>query len=202
MRKLILKMSTSTNGFVGGPKGELDWMMAIDGGSSKAWQLARAWDASLHIMGRKSFDDMKSLWPVSDDDYAKPMNAIPKAYFSHGGAKDAAAAPAPKGADAQAKGEGDIESWNEAPCLTGDLSAEIRKLKEEDGKPIIAWGGAGFARSLIRTGLIDEYQFLVYPVALPAGLEIFSKLDTPLRLRLAALEGFDNGVVAKTLHPA
>jgi dihydrofolate reductase len=202
MRKLILKMSTSINGFVGGPKGELDWMMAIDGGGSKAWQLARAWDASLHIMGRKSFDDMKSLWPVSDDDYAKPMNTIPKAYFSHGGAKDGGAPPAPKGADAGEKGKGNIESWNDAPCLTGDLAVEIRKLKEEDGKPIIAWGGAGFARSLIRTGLIDEYQFLVYPVALPAGLEIFSKLDAPLRLRLAAVEGFDDGVVAKTLHPA
>jgi dihydrofolate reductase len=201
MRKLILKMATSINGFVGGPKGELDWMMAIDRGGSKAWQLARAWDASLHIMGRKCFEGMKSHWPTSDDDYAAPMNSIPKAYFSHGGAKDAAAPP-PEGADAQAKGEGNIESWNEAPCLTGDLSAEIRKLKQEDGKPIIAWGGAGFARSLIPTGLIDEYQFLVYPVALPAGLEIFSTLEAPLRLRLAELERFDNGVVAETLHPA
>jgi dihydrofolate reductase len=195
MRKLILKMSTSINGFVGGPKGELDWMLVDDRGGSKAWQLTRAWDASLHIMGRKSFEDMKSYWPASDDAYAAPMNAIPKAYFSRGGA-DAASTTADR------KGEGDIESWNAAPCLTGDLSVEIRRLKEEDGKPIVAWGGAGFARSLIPTGLIDEYQFLVHPVALPAGLEIFSGLDAPLRLELAALKRFENGVVAKTFHPA
>jgi dihydrofolate reductase len=205
MRKLVLKMSTSINGFVGGPKGELDWMLAGDGGGSKAWQLERAWDASLHIMGRKSFNDMKSYWPKSDDAYAAPMNAIPKAYFSRGGAADAENTQAPKDAEQaspKGKGEGDIESWNAARCLRGDLAEEIRKLKREDGKPIIAWGGAGFARSLLQTGLIDEYQFLVYPTAIPAGLEIFSKLEAPLKLNLVALERFENGVVAKTFHPA
>jgi dihydrofolate reductase len=79
MRKLILKMSTSINGFVGGPGGKLDWMQAGDKGDSKAWQLERAWDASLHIMGRTTFNDMKSAWPTSNDAYAGPMNAIPKA---------------------------------------------------------------------------------------------------------------------------
>jgi dihydrofolate reductase len=197
MRKLILKMSTTINGFVGGPGGELDWMLAGDHGDSKAWQLERAWNASLHIMGRKSFIDMKSVWPTSDDPYAAPMNTIPKAYFSRGGGTN----DQPKVPKAEAKEKGDIESWNEAPCLTGDLSTEIRKLKDADGKPIIAWGGAGFIRSVIPTGLIDEYQFLVYPVALPAGLEIFSKLEAQLMLKLVALEHFENGVVAKTLHP-
>jgi dihydrofolate reductase len=195
LRKLILKMSTSINGFVGGPNGELDWMLANDRGGSRAWQLARAWEAGLHIMGRKSFDDMKSHWPTSDDAYAAPMNAIPKAYFSRGGANDASTG-------AEGKDEGDVESWNAAPCLAGDLAAGIRRLKEENGKPIVAWGGAGFARCLIPTGLIDEYQFLVHPVALPAGLEIFSGLDAPLRLELTALERFENGVVAKIFHPA
>jgi dihydrofolate reductase len=205
MRELILKMSQSINGFVGGPNGELDWMLAGDGAGSKAWQLARAWNASLHIMGRKSFNDMKWQWPSSDDAYAAPMNAIPKAYFSHSG-PSAGGTPALKAAQAahpnhDGKSEGDIESWNAAPCLTGDLAEEVRKLKQVDGKPIIAWGGAGFARSLIPTGLIDEYQFLVFPTALPAGLEIFSKLDGPLKLELADLERFENGVVAKTFQP-
>ncbi|HEY1607290.1 MAG TPA: dihydrofolate reductase family protein [Allosphingosinicella sp.] len=206
MRKLILKMSTSLNGFVCGPNGELDWMLAGDGGGSKAWQLARAWEAGLHIMGRKSFNDMKGFWPFSDDDYAKPMNAIPKACFSrHGPTDGGTRAPEDArraGGEAEARNEGAVESWNAAPCLTGDLAEEIRTLKEANGKPIIAWGGAGFARSLIPTGLIDEYQFLVHPVAIPAGLEIFSGLDAPLRLMLAGLERFDNGVVAKVLHPA
>jgi dihydrofolate reductase len=58
MRKLILKMSISINGFVAGPKGELDWMLANDGGGAKAWQLARTREAGLHIMGRKSFNAM------------------------------------------------------------------------------------------------------------------------------------------------
>lgn len=197
MRKLILKMSMSLNGFVSGPNGELHWMSAKDNGAAKEWQLARAWDASLHIMGRKTFNDMKRHWPTSTDAYAAPMNSIPKAYFSTG----AADAQQTNNANEE-KDEGDIASWIAAPRLMGGLDSEIRKLKEGEGKPIIAWGGAGFARSLVPTGLIDEFQFLVYPVALPTGLEIFSKLDKPLNIELTALERFGSGVVAKTFHRA
>ncbi|HVZ06583.1 dihydrofolate reductase family protein [Rhodopila sp.] len=194
MRKLILKMSTSLNGFVAGPGGELDWMFTAPDGGSKAWQLARAWDASLHLMGRRTFEDMKGHWPTSDDTYAGPMNAIPKSYFSrHSGTERQPRELGRKG--------GAIESWDAAERLTGDLAAGVERLKAMDGKPIIAWGGAGFARSLVPTGLIDEYQFLVHPVALPKGLEVFSGLDKPLRLDLVALERFDSGIVAKTFRP-
>jgi dihydrofolate reductase len=198
MRKLVLKMSTSLNGFVGDPNGKLDWMLSRDDAGSKAWQLARAWDASLHLMGRRSFFDMKAAWPASKDDYAKPMNAIPKAWFTRGGG-DTSGSMVPAGS---ATNDGDIESWNEALCLTGDLAKEVRKLKEVDGKPIVAWGGADFARNLIPTGLVDEFQFLVFPVALAAGLEIWSGVTKPFGLKLVALEKFDNDVVAKTFHPA
>jgi dihydrofolate reductase len=197
VRKLILKMSTSLNGFVGDPNGKLDWMLSRDDAGSKAWQVARAWNASLHLMGRRTFYDMKAAWPASKDDYAAPMNQIPKAYFTRGGG-DTSGSMVPAGTGENA---GDIESWNDAMCLIGDLAKEVRKLKETDGKPIIAWGGADFARNLIPTGLVDEFQFLVFPVVLPAGLEIWSQAKKPFALKLVALEKFDNDVVAKTFHP-
>ncbi len=202
MRKLILKMSMSTNGFVAGPHGELDWMFGGDQAGSKAWQLARAWDTSLHIMGRKTFNDMKSYWPTSKEAYAAPMNSIPKAYFSRSALSGSKSEERRKAIHSAGASEGDVESWDAAPCLTGDLATQIGKLKEQDGKPIIAWGGAGFARGLIPSGLIDEYQFLVHPVVLPAGLEIFSTLAAPLKLKLVAFERFDSGVLAKTFEPA
>ena len=49
------------------------------------------------------------------------------------------------------------KSWAEAKVITGDLAQEIRELKEQVGKELIAHGGAGFAQSLIQTGLIDEF---------------------------------------------
>ena len=193
MRKLIVRMSVTLNGFVGGPKGENDWIFAHNSADQEAWHLEHMRDTGLHLMGRRTFHDMKAHWPTSKESYAAPMNAIPKAYFS----RHADAVKEKEGG-----GAGDMASWNAARRITGDLVTELQKLKAEDGKAIVAWGGTGFVRSLVTTGLVDEYQFIVFPGALPAGMEIFSALQEPLTLRLVGLERFDSGVVAHSYVPA
>jgi dihydrofolate reductase len=45
--------------------------------------------------------------------------------------------------------------------VSGDLAEEVSKLKAQEGKPIIAHGGASFARSLVAKGLVDQYDLLV-----------------------------------------
>jgi dihydrofolate reductase len=85
---------------------------------------------------------------------------------------------------------------------SGDLAQEVAKLKAQDGKPIIAHGGAGFARSLVAQGLVDQYALLVYPVALGKGLPIFSELATPRRLQLISSKAFPKGSVAQIYRPA
>jgi len=44
----------------------------------------------------------------------------------------------------------------------------------------MAHGGVGFARSLVRLGLVDEYRLLIHPVALGSGLGLFSSLARPI----------------------
>jgi len=206
MRKLVLKMSMSIDGFVGGPNGEIDWLFRSVDDASAAWEVECLWDASLHIMGSRTFQDMKAWWPTSDEPYAPPMNRIPKAYFSRSGSGDTATTRALE--DAQRlfpRSAGDasphLESWESAAKLTGDLATEIAALKAEVGKPILAHGGAAFARSLIATGLIDEYHLLVHPVALGRGLAIFADLAVPLDLALTALQRFPTGAIANTYQP-
>jgi hypothetical protein len=86
------------------------------------------------------------------------MNAIPKAYFSRGQGNDASTTKALEDArrlhPRRASGQESlsIESWEQAPMLTGELTAEIKRLKAKDGNPVIAHGGADFARSLIAMG--------------------------------------------------
>jgi riboflavin biosynthesis pyrimidine reductase len=65
-------------------------------------------------------------------------------------------------------------SWAEAQIANGDLATEIGRLKQQPGKDIVAHGGAGFAQSIARLGLIDEYRLVVHPVALGAGLSLFT----------------------------
>jgi dihydrofolate reductase len=93
------------------------------------------------------------------------------------------------------------ESWAEAYVASGDLFDEITKLKAMDGKPIIAHGGAAFARSLIAHNLVDEYVLLVYPIALGKGLSIFSELPAPRALELVRSKAFPLGAVAQIYRP-
>jgi dihydrofolate reductase len=210
MRELVLKMSMSLDGFVGGADGGIRWLFQNDPEATD-WTVKTVWNASLHIMGSRTFHDMAAYWPTSTEVYAPPMNQIPKAVFTRQGAailKAANTTTALKDARANAGTEPPktlqpgAESWAVAYVASGDLAEEIAKLKAEDGKPIVAHGGAGFARSLIATGLIDEYALLVHPFALGEGLPIFSDLAAPRPLKLVSARAFPKGAIAQVYRPA
>ena len=93
------------------------------------------------------------------------------------------------------------ESWLHPLICSGPLATEIKRLKNGGGKPLLAHGGAGFARSLIQTGLIDEYHLLVHPVALGEGLPIFRDVGCPLDLILVDSIPFRSGAVAQIYRP-
>jgi dihydrofolate reductase len=208
MRDLILKMHISIDGFVGGPDGGIKWVFNKDQ-EAMAWTVETVWNASLHIMGSRTFHDMAAYWPTSTEVFAPPMNQIPKAVFSRQGPAiqkavnpTAALRDANAGTGPSAQLQPGGESWAQAYVASGDLAEEIAGLKAEAGKPIIAHGGAGFARSLIARGLVDQYDLLVHPVALGKGLPIFSDLEMPRPLKLISSKAFPKGAVAQIYRPA
>lgn len=194
MRKLIMKMSVSVDGFVAGPKGENDWIFKTGNEASAAWSVEQSWEAGLIIMGSKSFQMMAPYWPTATGPFAAPMNAIPKAVFTQ---KGFAGVDIPSAQQSPA-----AASWAEARIFDGDLAEGIRTLKAEPGKPIVAIGGAGFMRSLVATGLIDEYYIVTHPVLLGAGLPIFTDLAEPLYLKLVNTKTFPTGIIVHIYHPA
>lgn len=173
---------------MGGPRGELDWAFKTMDGEVAEWMVETLWMAGLHLMGSRTFQDMKAHWPLSTEPYAPPMNEVPKVVFSRKGIEPSKmkAAAAPKSA-----------SWTGARVVRGDLAEEISRLKAEPGKDLLAHGGASFAQSLARLGLVDEYRLVVHPVALGRGLPLFSELPEPLHLELAGTTRFKSGVVAQ-----
>src|SRR4029077_10736874 len=70
--------------------------------------------------------------------------------------------------------------WADTTIATGDLTEAVTRLKQKrtDGY-LLAHGGMRFARSLVETGLIDEYRLVVHPVVLGAGERLF---NAPLRI--------------------
>ncbi len=189
MRKLIMKMSITVDGFVADVNGKADWIFRSSDETSRAWSLERSYDTSLIIMGRKSFESMAPYWPTAPGPFAAPMNEIPKAVFTKSGYKGISVEPNTKLSPAAA-------SWAEAKIFDGDLAEVIKELKSRDGKPIVALGGAGFMRSLIATGLIDEYHLNIHPVVLGAGMPIFSSVELPMDLKLIEVKSFPGGIVA------
>jgi dihydrofolate reductase len=210
MRDLILKMSISIDGFVSDLDGRNTWMFGADQ-ETKAWVVETIWNASLHIMGSRSFRGMAAWWPTSTDQFAPPMNRIPKAVFSRRGLADLMNADTVGGLDEARARAGTTqsvelqpggESWAEAYVASGDLAEEIAKLKAQAGKPIIAHGGVSFARSLVAQGLVDQFALIVAPVALGKGLPLFCELAAPIPLKLTSSKVFPGGAVAQIYRPA
>jgi dihydrofolate reductase len=92
-------------------------------------------------------------------------------------------------------------SFKQDQKIQGDLAGGVRQLKSEDGKEIVAHGGAGFAQGLVATGLVDEYRLLVHPVLLGKGLPLFSKLTQRIDLRLVEIKTFPAGSAAHIYRP-
>ena len=208
MRRLVLKMSMSLDGFVGGPNGEIDWIFQSSDDASTAWTIETLSNAGLHIMGSRTFRDMAAYWPTSTEPFAAPMNELPKVVFSHRGVphpdaaqtttalRDANRAREAGGPPLTSPATSTEASWTGARVATGALSEEIAQLKRERGKDILAHGGARFARSLIELGLVDEYRLLIHPVALGRGLPLFTALPRPMPLKLVSATAFPAGAVA------
>lgn len=209
MRKLILKMSTTVDGFVSGPKGESEWLFANMDDSADEWSVKTAWQAGAHVMGSHTFRDMAGWWPSSTEVFAPPMNAIPKVVFSKDPSvtsksswtkvqaiSDATKASAGERASASETSANE-KSWLDARVMSGDLAKDVAQLKSEPGNDLIAWGGASFARSLVRAGLVDEFDLTVYPVAIGQGLSVFAELPKTMSLELRSAQAFPKGVVAQ-----
>jgi dihydrofolate reductase len=183
MRKLALLMSVSLDGLVGRPgrHGAGGWGLPPEDPALKQRKLAWMRDAGLHLMGRHTYQEMAEFWPFSDDAYAAPMNDIPKVVFSK---------------------TLEQAAWRESRIARGDLSDEITNLKRQPGGDLIAWGGAAFAQSLTRLGLVDEYRLVLQPVALGEGVPLFKGLTTPLRLQLVEAVTYQTGSVLHVYRPA
>ena len=180
MRRVILQMGVTLDGYVAGPGGEGDWGLPAEHPDVRAWKVASLRQAGTHIMGRVTYEQMAAYWPAATGDYAPFMNDLPKVVFS----KTLPTA-----------------EWASSRVARGDLTEEMGALKSESGGDIFAHGGAAFVQALSRLGLIDEYRLVILPVALGKGLPLFKDLTEPLRVDLAEAKSFPDGTVIHVYQP-
>jgi dihydrofolate reductase len=180
MALLALKMSVSLDGYVAPIDGSTDWIAAGRSDDALSWTVETVSNAAAHLIGAATYAAWATYWPGASGPFAKPMNEIPKVVFSN----------SLTSAD-----------WGETTIATGDLAEAITQLKQErsDGY-LLAHGGTRFARSLVQTGLIDEYRLVIHPVVLGAGERLFI---APLTIEPMSTIAFSGGGVAHVFaaHP-
>lgn len=87
-------------------------------------------------------------------------------------------------------------NWNNTRrIIKENVIEEIRKIKQEPGDYILIPGSATLVQSLLETGLIDEYKFLVHPLIMGSGKCFFKEGMAKTRLELVETKTFSSGVV-------
>jgi dihydrofolate reductase len=180
MRKLKLQVQMTVDGFIAGPNGEMDWMTLPWTEDVNRYVTEITDSVDTLILGRKLAEGFIPYWasvaanPDGPDFTAgKKFTDIPKVVFTRTLQNSA---------------------WGNTVLAKGDLIEEITRLKSQEGKDIIAYGGATFVSSLIRYGLIDELHLFINPSILGSGLTIFQEVGEKVNLTLQAAIPFACGI--------
>jgi len=181
MRKLKLQIQMTVDGYIAGPNGELNWVVWDWDDELKKYVTEITETVDCIVIGRKLAQGFIPYWASNPElEGADKMNNTVKVVFSKTLEKS---------------------EWNNAILAKGDLSEEINKLKKQEGKDIIAYGGAAFVSALIRHRLIDEFHFFINPVVLGDGMTIFKDIESRLNLTLIKSRSFDCGIVLLNYIP-
>jgi dihydrofolate reductase len=96
----------------------------------------------------------------------------------------------------------DSASWKNTKLVKGDLAAEVRKMKNQDGEGMAILGSGSIVAQLASEELIDEYQIALIPVALGKGRTMFEGVKKRLNLKLMKTRAFANGNLMLWYEPA
>ncbi|MCJ1676939.1 dihydrofolate reductase family protein [Streptomyces sp. APSN-46.1] len=181
MRKIILMMSMSLDGFIEGPERQIDWHLVDD-------ELHRHFNDELRSMGgflhgRVMYELMAGVWPTADAD---PEITPPMAEFA------GIWLDMPKYVYSRTLRQADV-GWN-STVVRDVIPSEVAALKAAPGGDLVL-GGANLAASFLRHGLVDAYRIYVHPVRIGRGTPLFPPEGDPRPLRLEGTRTFGNGVV-------
>jgi len=183
MRKVILQEFTTIDGLAADNKDELGFIESLMGDKHNIVDkdlLTFLDTIDTILLGANTYKMFVEFWPTATTDeeiIADKLNATPKIVFS----KTLDTAPWGK--------------WEAAKIVNTDAADAIRRLKQEKGKDIVLWGSISLARSLMKEGVIDEYQLRVCPVALGKGRPLFPEGISTLNMQLLETKTYYNGVV-------
>jgi dihydrofolate reductase len=168
MRKIILQLAVSLDGYIEGPNGEYDWCFTDqDYGMSEFFKRID----SLFI-GRKSYELTLSMGDAAMSGFPKLTEYVFSTTLK--------------------------EVRPGAFLIKENIEAEVTRIKNEPGKDIWLFGGASLTASLLSPGLVDEIILAVHPIILGGGKPLFSNINNRVPLKLINAKTYSTGLVMLT----
>jgi len=179
MRKVILDLAVSLDGFIEGSNGEIDWCIMDDDMDFDSFLS----NIDTIFYGRVSYDSWGNYHPKNyADDSGKAfwqnIHSKKKYVFSS-----------------------EIRNDEHATFINSDIADKVAEIKNQLGKDIWLYGGASLIQTFIQLNLIDVYRISVHPIALGTGKPLFENLTNRLNLKLTQTNTFKSGVVQLIYEP-
>lgn len=178
MRKIVMFNRISTDGFFAGPEGETHEWFIHDPGIDKATH--EMMDPDTALLGRVTYQLFESFWPKIAEDPKAPQDAKKIGDELNEMTKLVASKTLKE------------LTWQNSKLIKGNLTDEVRKLKQGKGKDIVIFGSGTVVQQLIAENLIDEYLIAITPVILGKGKSFFRDVNK-LNLKLLSSKAFDTG---------
>jgi dihydrofolate reductase len=168
VRKIIVNIATSADGYVARPDGNLDWLTERPApkGFYGLPEFERSIDAK--ILGRKTYDRSLQMGARFSGDAvhyvfsrrAPPASVPPGVHF-----------------------------------VTESIRAFAERLRSQDGKNVWLMGGGEIIGSFLDDNAIDEFIIAVMPTFIGEGIPLIAPRHRDVALSLLGVEQFPNGVV-------
>ena len=191
MRKVVLNMTMTFDGFFAGPHGELDWMSQTPDQELTDDMVAFFQGIDRGFIGYPTARGMIPYWlnvannpsaSKAERAIAQAVNTLHPLILSHQ--------------------EEQLE-WENAELLVvkrdQDLVEAVNKMKQQPGKDLAVPGGIRTAQTFVRLGLIDEYVLMVHPVAIGNGQRVFTDR---VNLELISAKTYPSGVMRLCYRPS
>jgi dihydrofolate reductase len=173
-------MHISLDGYVAGPKGEMNWIKVDQEIFDYVGNRIQKSDTAMY--GRVTYDMMENYWPKAGDkpkaskhdiEHSRWYNNVRKVVLSN----------SLKGADLE-----------NTKIINDNLEEEINDLRQKPGDDILVFGSPTATHSLIRQNLIDGYWLFLNPIILGQGISLFSDNQDKTKLKLLNTHQFTSGV--------
>jgi dihydrofolate reductase len=166
MRKIILNLAVSLDGFIEGPNGEFDWCL-----NDQDYGMAEFFfDTNTVFIGRKSYELVAGL----EDQYFPGIDKV--CVFS-----DTITEPMHPKVDI---------------ITSKSFDERVKQiLSDEEGGQVWLFGGANLLTTFLEKRLVTEMLLSVHPVILGGGKPLFQQLQNRVNLLLIGTQAYDSGLV-------